>query len=109
VAISARTGRGLAQLASAVSDALSRSFLDVDIEMGVDNGRLMAYLEAHGEVLSKKYHQTRAIVHCRIPQRYLGRIEEDGIVVRRHCGDGKASSASEAAESGEPVVDDGQW
>ncbi len=83
VAISARSGDGLSQLAAAVSDALSRSFLDVDVEMGVENGRLMAYLEAHGEVLSKKYHDTSAIVHCRIPQKYLGRIERDGIVVRR--------------------------
>ncbi|MHC4179176.1 MAG: GTPase HflX, partial [Planctomycetota bacterium] len=62
------------------------------------NGRLMAYLEAHGEVLSKKYHDTRAIVHCRIPQRYLGRIEEDGIVVRRHQGDGGRWASSETIE-----------
>jgi GTP-binding protein HflX len=97
VPISAQTGRGLPQLAGAVSDALSHSFLDVDIEMGVDNGRLMAYLEAHGEVLSKKYNQSRAIVHCRIPQRYLGRIEEDGIAVRRHqAGDGQCPSPVES-------------
>ena len=98
VPISARTGQGLSQLATAVSDALSRSFLDVDVEMGVENGRLMAYLEAHGEVLSKKYHHTRAIVHCRIPQRYLGRIEEDGIVIRRHPGNGGQWPSSEAVE-----------
>ena len=98
VPISARTGRGLPQLATAVSDALSRSFLDVDVEMGVENGRLMAYLEAHGEVFSKKYDHTRAIVHCRIPQRYLGRIEEDGIVIRRHQGNGGQRPSSEAVE-----------
>jgi GTP-binding protein HflX len=98
VSISARTGDGLPQLATAVSDALSRSFLDVDIEMGVENGRLMAYLEAHGEVLSKKYHDARAIVHCRIPQRYLGRIEEDGIVIRRHQGNSGRQPFSETVE-----------
>ena len=43
-------------MAAAVSEALSRSFLDVDVETGVDNGRLLAYLAAHGEVLSKQYH-----------------------------------------------------
>lgn len=98
VPLSARTGQGLSQLAAAVSDALSRSFLDVDIEMGVENGRLMAYLEAHGEVLSKQYDHTRAIVHCRIPQRYLGRIEEDGIVIRRHQGNGGQCASSETFE-----------
>ena len=82
IPISARTGRGLAQLAAGVSDALSRSFLDVDVETGVDNGRLMAYLAAHGEILSKKYQNARVTVHCRVPQRYLGRINEDGTVIR---------------------------
>jgi GTP-binding protein HflX len=84
VPISARAGTGLPQLASAVSDALSRGFRDVDVETGVENGRLLAYLAAHGEVLSKKFNATRVVVHCRIPQRYLGRVTEDGTIVRPH-------------------------
>jgi GTP-binding protein HflX len=85
IAISAQTGQGLAELALAVSAALSRSFLDVDVELGVDNGRLLAYLAAHGEILSKKYRDRRVIVHCRIPPQLLCRVEEDGIVVHaRH-------------------------
>ncbi len=84
IGISARSGDGLPQLASAVSDALSRSFLDVDVEMGVENGRLMAFLAAHGEVLSKKYRDTRVVIHCRLPQRYLGQISGDSVMVRPH-------------------------
>jgi GTP-binding protein HflX len=84
VGISARTGAGLAQLATAVSDALSRSFLDLDVEMGVENGRMMAFLAAHGEILSKKYHDMRVVVHCRLPQRYLGAVERDGAVIQPH-------------------------
>lgn len=84
VPVSARTGSGLSQLATAVSDALSRSFPDVDIEAGVENGRLLAYLAAHGEVLSKKYHDTRVTVHCRIPKKHLDRIDDDGVVIRPH-------------------------
>ena len=38
----------------AVSDTLSKSFLDLDVETGVENGRLMAYLAAHGEVCCRK-------------------------------------------------------
>jgi len=98
VPISAHRGAGLPELAAAVSDALSRSFLDVDVEMGVEQGRLMAYLAAHGEVLSKRYLDTRVIVHCRIPQKHLGRIKEDGIVVR-----GKRGQAPFSSE-GLPVV-----
>jgi GTPase len=84
VPISARSGQGLAQLAHAVSDALSRDFLDLDVETGVENGWLLSYLAAHGEVLSKRYHGERVIVHCRLPQSHLGRIDGNGSVVRPH-------------------------
>ena len=66
IPISARGGSGLSRLAAAVSEALSRSFRDVDVEMDVGNGRMLAYLAAHGEVLSKKYFGERVSVHCRI-------------------------------------------
>jgi GTPase len=84
VPISARAQTGVAQLTAAVSEALSRTFLDLDVEMDIHNGRLMAYLAAHGEVLSTQYQDTRMTVHCRIPRRYLGRIEQDEGVVRPH-------------------------
>ena len=84
VGISAREGLALPRLAAAVSDALSRHFRDVDVEMNVQNGRLMAYLAAHGEVLSKKFVNSRVVVHCRIPQQYLGQVDQDGVVVRPH-------------------------
>ena len=85
VPISARTGFGLANLASAVSDALSRGFVDVDVEMRVDNGRLLAYLAANGEVISKQFCEDRVTVHCRIPERHLGPVREDSIAVRPHA------------------------
>lgn len=89
IAISAHTGEGISRLATAVSDALSRSFLDVDVEMGVDNGRVMAYLAASGEVLSRRYHNSRVTVHCRIPEQYIGRLkEESNIELRSHATNG---------------------
>jgi GTP-binding protein HflX len=99
VAISAQTGQGLPQLATAVSEALSRDFLDVDVEMGVENGRLMAYLADRGEILSKKYQDKRVVVHCRIPKRYLGRIKGEEIVIRDH----RALAAPEASEPQPPL------
>ena len=53
IPVSARTGQGLPALALGVSDGLSRSFREVDVETSVDNGRLMAYLAAHGEILAQ--------------------------------------------------------
>ena len=84
ICASAKTGDGLDKLASAVSDALSKGFLDVDIEMGVDNGRLLAYLSAHGEVFSKHYEEDHVTVHCRLPQPKLGAIRKHDVVIRPH-------------------------
>ncbi len=92
--ISARRGKGLSQLAATVSDALSRGFMDVDIETGVENGRLQAYLAAHGEVLSKRFRDDRVVIHCRISKNHLGKIHEAATVVRPHensfAGNGQA-------------------
>ena len=52
---------------------------------GVDNGRLLAYLAAKGEVLSKHYTDSRVVVHCRIAQHHLGRIGGEAIAVRPHA------------------------
>jgi GTPase len=84
VPISAQTGFGMANLSAAVSEALSRNFLDVDVELAIDNGRLLAYLAAHGEVLSKQFFDGRVTVHCRIPQGYLSRIQAEVVGVRPH-------------------------
>lgn len=75
VPISARTGEGLNRLASAVSGALTHHFLDVDVETGVANGRLLAGLAQHGEVLSRTYSEDRVSVHCRMPKKYLGTLD----------------------------------
>ncbi len=91
VPVSAKEGKGLDRLASAVSDALSRGFLDVDVTLSVENGRAMAYLAAHGEVFSKSFHDHSVVVHCRIPQEYLGRIEGEGVEVRPHCEESRES------------------
>jgi GTP-binding protein HflX len=89
--ISARRGTGLPQLAGEVSAALSHGFRDVDIETGVENGRLQAYLAAHGEVLSKRYQDDRVVIHCRIAQDHLGRIHEKATIVRPHEGQGRGA------------------
>jgi len=74
VAISAQDGQGMDKLGMAVSDALSRSFQNVLVETSVSNGRLMAYLSAHGEVLSTLYNEKTVTIHCRLADRHLGRI-----------------------------------
>ncbi len=82
----------------AVSDALSRSFRDVDIQISVGNGRLMAYLARHGEILSRQYSGEQVTIHCRLPEKCLGRIAGDAVIVRAHneCFEASAGSGSSA-------------
>jgi GTP-binding protein HflX len=102
VPISARRKIGLEKLADVVSQSLSRGFVDVDIETPVDNGRLLAYLAANGEVLSQRYNDSRVIVHCRISQHHLGRLHDDRAVIRPHAnglGNGNSVQRNGAATS----------
>ena len=81
-----RTHRAKAssELHAAVSDALSRSFADLDVETSVANGRMLAFLAAHGEMLERRYDGDRVVIHCRIPQRHLGPLHEKGTSFRPH-------------------------
>ena len=104
ISISAKTGTGMAELAGAVSEALSRGFSDVDVETDVSNGRMLAYLAANGEVLSQTYHGDRVTVHCRLPRRAVGRIDTSGATkVRLHQTE--AQRAAAAATSADVVTD----
>ena len=85
VPISARTGAGLPELLQIVSDCLGRGFRDVDVETDPGNGRLLAWLGAHGEVLSRLFTDDRVTVHCRIPAALLGRIDPAEAVVMPHA------------------------
>ncbi len=94
IPVSAQSGEGLDRLTLAVSDQLSRSFRDVDVEMSVGNGRLLAYLARHGEVLSKRFHEERMTIHCRIPQEYLGKIDDADVVIMPHTVGGIVSDVA---------------
>ena len=102
VCVSAKMKTGFDDLHRVVSDALSRSFKDVDIRTTVGNGKLLAYLAASGEVISTQYSDDNVKVHCRIPQKYLGRIEEsDETVITPHNPAGWISDNGDNGDNGE--------
>ena len=84
ICVSAHSGFGLGTLLRATGEALGSGFRDVDIETDPGNGRLLAWLGAHGEVLSRHFSNHRMTVHCRIPSALLGRIAREEAVVRPH-------------------------
>jgi len=107
IPISAFRKEGLLQLSSAVSEALSSTFVDVDIETGVDNGRLLAFLAAKGEILSRQYLDDRVKIHCRIPSPYLGRIDRsEANITERTTGDSKEKTHSTADNGEQGSVED---
>jgi len=93
IGISARSGAGLAALARAAADCLGRSFRDLDIETDPGNGRLLAWLGRHGEVLSRQFTADRVTVHCRLPAALVGRIDPAEAQVRPHLEPGHDSAA----------------
>lgn len=104
VRVSAKTGDGMDQLAVAVSDALSREFVEADIEADVGNGRLLAYLAKHGEILSRTFTDERVTVHCRVPRKYLGRISTEEAEIRPR--ETPAESPTESSDESEPAIVD---
>jgi GTP-binding protein HflX len=88
-----------------VSRALSRSFADLDVETSAGNGKLLAYLAAHGEVLSRKYDEDRVTVHVRIPQRHVGPLHQEGTSFQPHVyAFEEAAEVSEAASAAQDVA-----
>ncbi|QDS98935.1 GTPase HflX [Adhaeretor mobilis] len=84
VAISARGGTGLTEMAQAVSEAISSDFLDLEIVLPVSDGRTTAFLAKFGDVKSQTYSEENTTVHCRLDRKYLGQLEDTpGIEIRQ--------------------------
>ena len=81
ICISARTGAGLDALARSTTTALGRGFRDVFVRTAPANGRLLAWLSAHGEVLSKHFVDESVTIHCRLPAALIGRIPSEEATV----------------------------
>lgn len=82
VTISAKTGDGLDRLEQAVREALHERALDAEVETGVANGRVLAYLAQHAQIRDQTYDDDRVLLQCRIPRRCLDFLNEHGAQVR---------------------------
>jgi hypothetical protein len=61
---------------------------------------VLALLANYGEVLSKRFDETRVTIHCRIPQRALSRLLEHGTTVRPHGGNGQPVANGDGLSNG---------
>ncbi len=82
IPVSARSRKGLKALIEAVGEALGREFLDLEVDVRPSDGRLLAFLSAKGEVLSRQFGETVITVHVRIPINVMGPVKESAIAIR---------------------------
>jgi GTPase len=82
VTISAAEGEGIDRLEAAVREALLDRALDAEVETGVGNGRVLAYLAQHAQIQSRTYDDDRVMLQCRLPRRCLDFLSENGACVR---------------------------
>lgn len=82
VTISAAQGEGIDRLEQAVREALLDRALDAEVETGVGNGRVLAYLAQHAQIRTRTYDDDRVLLDCRIPRRCLDFLNENGAHVR---------------------------
>jgi len=116
IPVSAVSSSGLEHFSFAVSEALSRTFREVDIETNIDNGRLIAYCSAHGDVLSTTFSDDKVRIHCRMPSRFLGRLNDPAVTVidrsvealeNPGAGDGKPKAPDDQGpDANESIVED---
>jgi GTP-binding protein HflX len=82
ITISAGQHDGLDRLEQAVREVLHERALDAEVETGVENGLVLAYLAQHAQIRDRSYDADRVLLQCRLPRRCLDFLSEHGAQVR---------------------------
>lgn len=77
ITVSARDGTGLAQLGELASELLSDGFVEVDLEASAGNGKLLAFLAEHANVLDRQYVDSTVVLKCRVSRNWLARLQSE--------------------------------
>ncbi len=105
IPVSAKSNKGLNALVEAVGEALGREFLDIEVDLDPSDGRLLAYLSAKGEVLSREYSETNVTVHVRIPTGAMGQVRAAAKAIRPVGRSGPQSKPIPIGETDLPTTD----
>ena len=82
IPISALSELGLQRLSMAVSDSLTSSFVELELRLPIGDGKTIAWLATHAEVLSKHYQDDLCLVHCRMSIGCAGKLAGNGVDMR---------------------------
>ena len=77
ITVSARDGTGLARLGEVAAELLSDGFVEAELETSAGNGKLLAFLAEHANVLDRKYLDSTVILTCRVSRNWLERLKTD--------------------------------
>jgi len=75
IAISARTGDGLAVLTARVAERLTRRLIDIDVMIPQSEGKLLAELSTWSVPVSREYVDSAVRMTLRVPSRALYKLE----------------------------------
>jgi GTP-binding protein HflX len=82
VEISARTGEGIDRLTDQVQELMGQHQVRVELLADVGNGRLLAFLDGHGQVLERHYDPPQVRMRLILPQHQFRRLSDFGSAVQ---------------------------
>ena len=92
VTISAATGMGIDKLIPEVAARLGEGYVEAEVETSVGNGRLLAFIESHGEITNRDYTEETMKLVCKLPRRFLDSITTDEGTTVRFKQNGRSTS-----------------
>ncbi len=87
IPISAKTGKGLAQLSEAVYQAVRGQQVDVTLEADVTNGRLISFIESSTRVTSREFTDGRVQIRAIMGRQTLADLERNDQVQVKEIAD----------------------
>lgn len=81
VAVSAHTGEGLTDLRDQVAEILGSTVAAIVVMVPASNGKLIAYLNAHADIVRQEYVKDDVQITCYLPRHLMHRIEGEGVHV----------------------------
>jgi GTP-binding protein HflX len=82
IPVSAVSGEGFGALAEQVAAALAAEFFDLEVDVDPADGKLLAYLAAKGEVISRDVTEQRIRVHVRMPAAAMGEVQRRALRIQ---------------------------
>ncbi len=82
IPISAHSRAGFAAMSMAVSNALTRDFVELEVRLLPSDGKTTAWLSSVSEVLSKQYDDDYVFVRSRMTAGHAGKLVSQGFDVR---------------------------